>query len=249
MAFDRYQDYEVAGVWGLALVFTLWEWRCPARPIDRRADWQRDALALLVLTIGVNASRPALMALFDRLGVRESVAGAPWHAWPRPAQIVLAVAMADFGMYWVHRFMHTRLAWRVHKWHHSVEHLYWFSGLRTSLPHAFLFAIPQVLVAFFIFHFSALELGLISAAGIFVQYFVHSNLHVPLGPLEWIFCTPQNHRRHHARVPGTAHGNYGTVLSIWDRVFGTYVDWRDLPPDYPLGLDERGHAGRMSLGV
>ena len=61
--------------------------------------------------------------------------------------------------------------------------------------------------------------------------------------------TPQNHRRHHALVEGVAHGNYGTVYSFWDRLFGTYVDYRELPRNYPLGIGERGDVVRMSIGV
>jgi sterol desaturase/sphingolipid hydroxylase (fatty acid hydroxylase superfamily) len=117
------------------------------------------------------------------------------------------------------------------------------------LTHGLLFAVPQVMFGFFVFRVGPVALGITAAVGVFVQYFIHSNLNVPLGPLEWIFVTPQNHRRHHALVEGVRHGNYGTTFSFWDRLFGTYVDWRDLPRNYKLGLGERDRTARMIVGI
>ncbi|KAK6055096.1 fatty acid hydroxylase family protein [Cooperia oncophora] len=45
----------------------------------------------------------------------------------------------------------------------------------------------------------------------------------PLGPLEYIICTPSSHRVHHGRNPYCIDRNYGGVFIIWDRLFGTYA--------------------------
>ena len=249
MPFDRFEDFETTAVLTLGIVFSVWEvWR-PAHAIRRRDDWKRDALGLIVLVIGVNLSRLALRAAMHATGLDVWLAGMPWRRWPAALQLAIAVPLLDFCLYWVHRLMHTELMWRSHKWHHSVETMYWFAGSRTSLVHGFLFAIPQVAIAFYVFRFSALQIGILSGLGIFVQYFIHSNLHVPLGPLEWLVVTPQNHRRHHAFVEGVPHGNYATIFAFWDRIFGTHVDWRALPQGYPLGLGERDNPVRMSIGL
>ena len=49
----------------------------------------------------------------------------------------------------------------------------------------------------------------------------HANIGTNLGPLRYIFVTPQSHRIHHSLDPAHAHANYGVSLSIWDRLFGT----------------------------
>ncbi len=249
MLFEHYEDFEVTAVWTLGVVFSVWESRRPAHAISRKADWRRDALALLVLIVGVNASRLGIQQAVRASGLDVRLASGSWNRWPVALQLVVAALLVDLSIYWVHRFMHTRLMWNAHKWHHSIEQLYWFAGNRTSLVHAFLFAVPQIVFGLFVFKFSAVQIGLISCFGIFMQYFIHSNLHVPLGPIEWILVTPQNHRRHHAYVAGAPHGNYASTFAFWDRLFGTYVDWRDLPHDYPLGLGERDKTARMAIGI
>ncbi len=249
MAFERLEDFQGAAILTLGVVFSFWEsWR-PARTISRRADWRRDALALVVLVVGLNVSGLLLNALFKATGLNAALAEAPWHGWPRWVQVGLAILLIDLSLYWLHRAMHTSALWATHKWHHSVEHMYWFSGMRTSLGHALIFAVPQVLFGFYVFHFAAYELGIVAILGVFIQYFVHSNLTVRLGLLEYVIVTPQSHRRHHARLDGVRHGNYATFFSFWDRLFGTYVDWRELPAEYPLGLPDRDNVARMAIGV
>jgi sterol desaturase/sphingolipid hydroxylase (fatty acid hydroxylase superfamily) len=249
MQFDRYEYYEIAAILGCGTLFTLWErWR-PAHDLRRREDWRRDLLALAVLAVGIYLARAGLKAGIEASGVASWLAAQPWRRWPKAAQIFTAGLLVDFSLYWIHRLMHTRWFWNAHKWHHSSEHLYWLSGLRTSVVHVALFAVPQVLVAFYVFPLTLADIGMASASGVFTQLFIHANIRLPLGPLEYILVTPQNHRRHHALVAGIAHGNYGTGYAIWDRLFGTYVDYRSLPRNYPLGLPERGDTLRMSIGI
>ena len=57
-----------------------------------------------------------------------------------------------------------------------------------------------------------------------------------LGWLEGIFNTPSNHRVHHARNPEYLDANFGGVLVVFDRLFGTYIPERD---DVPLRLRHR----------
>ena len=61
----------------------------------------------------------------------------------------------------------------------------------------------------------------------------HSNLGVDLRWAEALFVTPRLHRRHH--VPATTHNNYGTIFTIWDRMFGTLVQV-DTAPDERFGV-------------
>jgi sterol desaturase/sphingolipid hydroxylase (fatty acid hydroxylase superfamily) len=74
---------------------------------------------------------------------------------------------------------------------------------------------------------------------------------VNVGPLRWLIITPQYHRVHHS---ATRHSgmNLGATFSIWDRLFGTYVDPDTMPDSFPLGLDRavsKQELPRLMLGV
>jgi sterol desaturase/sphingolipid hydroxylase (fatty acid hydroxylase superfamily) len=58
---------------------------------------------------------------------------------------------------------------------------------------------------------------------LFYQYWLHTDLIGRLGPLEWVLNTPSSHRVHHASNSEYLDRNYGGILIIWDRVFGTYA--------------------------
>jgi sterol desaturase/sphingolipid hydroxylase (fatty acid hydroxylase superfamily) len=249
MTFDRPEYYELTAAVAYGTLFALGErWR-PAHDVRRAADWRRDALGLVILVLGMWMVRRGVGGLVEASGLDAWLRTQPWRRWPKPVQIIASGVLVDFCLYWVHRLMHTRAFWNAHKWHHSVEHMYWLAGLRTSFVHAFLFVAPQVLVGVYFFDFSLTEVGQGAATGVFIQFFIHSNVRVPLGPLEYVFVTPQHHRRHHALVEGIAHGNYATAYAFWDRLFGAYVDYRKLPRNYPLGIGERGDTARMIIGI
>jgi alkylglycerol monooxygenase len=61
------------------------------------------------------------------------------------------------------------------------------------------------------------------------QFWIHTELIGRLGPLEKVLNTPSHHRVHHARNPGYLDRNYGAVLIVWDRLFGTYAPERERP--------------------
>jgi sterol desaturase/sphingolipid hydroxylase (fatty acid hydroxylase superfamily) len=249
MTFARTEYYEIAAVIAYGSLFALWERLRPAH--DRRAgDWRRNAIAIGVLVVGLALARTGVKAAVESSGLATWLVAQPWRRWPKLAQIVTAGVLLDFSLYWLHRLMHTRAFWNAHKWHHSSEQLTWVSGLRTSAVHVALFAVPQILIAFYVFPFSIADIGMASAGGVFNQFFIHANVRLPLGPLEYVLVTPQNHRRHHALVEGVAHGNYATVYAFWDRLFGTYVDYRELPKNYPLGIGEPAEpTPRMLIGI
>ena len=95
------------------------------------------------------------------------------------------------------------------------------------------------------------EAGIGYSIGILIQFWEHTNLKVNIGPLAWLIISPAYHRIHHS---ATLHRgmNLGTTFSIWDRMFGTYVDPEEVQDSFPLGLGEhveRKKVPRMLLGV
>jgi sterol desaturase/sphingolipid hydroxylase (fatty acid hydroxylase superfamily) len=137
------------------------------------------------------------------------------------AWVVLFFA-TDLTYYVYHRLSHhVPIMWAWHGVHHQSRaydlsvsfRLSWLGG-----PVERLFYVPFAIVGFPPAMIVALT-GLSS----FYQFFVHTRAVGRLGPLEWIFNTPSHHRVHHGIEPHYVDHNFGGILCIWDRLFGTYV--------------------------
>jgi len=245
----NWEDVETASAVAFGVLFFAAERALPGANVDRRRHLRRDLLAMFVVSIGVGISRKTLLSLGDTLHLDAALSVGWVRSLSTVSKIGLGLVLVDFLLYWVHRAMHSSaLLWRTHAWHHSVEELYWFSGFRTSVTHAFLYAVPQIAVSFFFLGLAGMQLAAASATGIFFQYFIHSSCDVRLGPLEWLIVTPRTHRLHHAR--GELRGkNLGMFLTLWDRAFGTYVDPRTAPQPERLGIDDEPALVRMVVGV
>ena len=141
----------------------------------------------------------------------------------------------EFAYYWMHRAGHEiRWMWASHVVHHTPEHIHLASALRLGatelLSGSWLFHVPLYLVGF---HPLAVA-GMLSL-NLFYQFWLHTDLVGRLGPLEWIFNTPSHHRVHHASNDDYLDRNYGGILIIWDRLFGTFAQERsDRPITYGL---------------
>ncbi|XP_018565783.1 alkylglycerol monooxygenase isoform X2 [Anoplophora glabripennis] len=138
-----------------------------------------------------------------------------------PITWYLAAIGVDFCYYWVHRACHEiHILWAQHQVHHSSEEFNIAVGLRQSLLQGwcgFLFYLP---LAFFIppAHFITHQ-----QFNLLYQIWIHTETITTLGPLEYIFNTPQHHRVHHGSNIYCLDKNYGGVLIIWDRLFGTFA--------------------------
>jgi sterol desaturase/sphingolipid hydroxylase (fatty acid hydroxylase superfamily) len=204
-----------------ALLLILLERRYPYEPTQRlfREGFLTDLLAYGLLqsyVLGLLIS--GLIAFLDR--------HTGWSrlrlvsAWPVAVQLTFFLTTHDFYIYWFHRLQHkSSTLWRIHEAHHSVDDVDWLSGTRSHLleicinqtiefaPIVLLGASPKVAI---------LKATIDAVWGMYI----HSNLNVKSGPVQFILNGPEMHRWHHARelAPGR---NYGTKLAIWDYLFGT----------------------------
>jgi len=178
---------------------------------------------------------PIVLLIFGPLlswATSHRVAQMPLDGWT--AFLCLFVG-EEFFYYWYHRACHRiRWFWAGHKPHHTPEdlllgHAYRF-GWTAALSGSRVFFIPLVLVGFpFEAILSMLYLNLA------YQFWVHNTWTPKLGWLEYVLNTPSNHRVHHAVNPEYIDSNFGGVLIVFDRIFGTYVPERDdVPCQYGL---------------
>ena len=149
--------------------------------------------------------------------------------------VLLLFIGLEFCYYWYHRTSHTvRWFWNTHSVHHSPNQFNLAAAYRLGwlgkFTGATIFFTPLALLGFEpTTVLSALFLNLL------YQFWLHADWIPKLGVLEYILNTPSSHRVHHARNPEYLDANYGGVLIVFDRLFGTYVEGRaDLPCDYGL---------------
>ena len=158
-------------------------------------------------------------ALYDRFRIATfgPASPVPW---------LVSFVVVDFAYYWWHRLSHeVNFLWAGHAVHHQSEDYNLAVALRQSIvtsftslpfyyPMAFL-GVPPVVYASMV-AFSTLY-----------QFWIHTELVGRLGPLELVLNTPSHHRVHHAVNPQYLDRNYGAILIVWDRLFGTFAEERE----------------------
>ena len=134
----------------------------------------------------------------------------------------LALLIADFTYYWMHRLEHEhRILWARHSVHHSSKDYNLTVGLRLSVVEGLFewaFLIPMILIGFN--PFQAI-VGLVLVAQ--YQHWIHTERVTTLGWLDEVFNTPSVHRVHHGSNRQYLDKNYGGILMVWDKLFGTFA--------------------------
>lgn len=223
-------------------------------PADRRqAAWSAGMLQDLGYFVLIVAFRIVFTALFiaavaefyrQHLGALSLHLGEGWPLWLR---VLVAWLFSDL-LGWFHHFVRHKVGafWLFHQVHHSQRQLNYFTDFRMH-PVDFVIAnliviVPQLMVQ--------VDAPTIVLIGILVQWHTmiyHSNLRSNYGPLRFLLVTPQSHRIHHSRLARHHDRNFGVVLSVWDRLFGTqYRDCNEYPE---TGVDAAFPAERSFAEV
>jgi sterol desaturase/sphingolipid hydroxylase (fatty acid hydroxylase superfamily) len=153
-----------------------------------------------------------------------------FDASPRGIALWVTAALAwDFCYYWFHRFSHEiSVLWAAHAVHHQSEDYNLSTALRqtsTGFIFGWIFYVPLFVIGF------PLEvLVTVNAINLIYQFWVHTQVVRRMGALDRILVTPSNHRVHHAQNEIYIDKNYGGMLILWDRLFGTFEDERDDEP-------------------
>ena len=226
-------------------VVTSLEYLAPARKISYRSIFLYDLIGCtLVGYILVPTSQYLSNLIAIRPVLPESIL-----TLPLAATFILYYLVGDFGSYWMHRLMHSKPLWRVHKWHHSPTTMYWLAGYRASLPQQTLFNFPWIF-AYCVFGQSPwwIYLAVISSHTLLNDW-MHMNVSWRSNWLERVFVTPRYHHIHHSDNPAHANANFGVTFSLWDRLFGTYVDPEQVRQPISFGIGERVPLARLVAGV
>jgi sterol desaturase/sphingolipid hydroxylase (fatty acid hydroxylase superfamily) len=198
-------------------------------------DWRAFGVSFFdfVLRIGVTLLMPLTIAApLARWVAEHRLTTLQLDGW---APALLLFIVLEFCYYWFHRAAHrVRWFWGNHAVHHSPNELNLAAAFRVGafgkLTGNVLFFLPLVWLGFDLrVVLSALSLNLL------YQFWIHATWIPRLGWLELVLNTPSAHRVHHAANLEYLDANYGGVLIVFDRLFGTYKAERDdLPCRYGL---------------
>ena len=157
----------------------------------------------------------------------------------------------DFtAQYFVHFLLHKVPAlWMLHLVHHSDKHVDVTTGTRHH-PLDFLLretfallaiALTGMPISFYLFY---------RILSVVFTYFTHANIALPVAvdkAISYVFVTPNMHKFHHHNERPWTDSNYGNMLSIWDRLFGTFV-YADVSK-VVYGVDIADHKDYQNLWV
>lgn len=155
---------------------------------------------------------------------------APWRLPVESAWVWMSgLLLYDFLYYWQHRAGHRiALFWAAHAVHHQSEDYNLSTALRQTSSGwiaGWVFYLPMALAGF-----PPLVFGAVALVDLLYQFWVHTQQVGRLGWFDRWFCSPSNHRVHHAVNDEYLDRNYGGILMAWDRLFGTFVEERDDVP-------------------
>lgn len=242
-------DWKQVVLMGMTPVFLIafaGEWqlrkkRGPGHHMWQQFDW-RDIIANLGLGGSYQVFEVIAHTLVTGAAVlwfyQHRVFDIPVNGWT----ILPIFVGVEFCYYWFHRTSHrVRWFWTAHVVHHSSEKMNMTTAMRQSLLYSitgwWLFFMPLVLlgvhpaVVFFLY-----------ACNLSYQFFIHTESVGKLHPwLEFWLDTPSNHRVHHGRNDQYIDKNYGGVLIIFDRLFGTYALEQDADP-VEYGITRQIHS-------
>jgi sterol desaturase/sphingolipid hydroxylase (fatty acid hydroxylase superfamily) len=191
-----------------------------------------------------------------------SVAAAQWagagdfgllNTAPVPAPVAAVATLLAWSLvnYWLHRIFHLwPWLWRLHRVHHSDTAVDLSTGFRNHPGEVLATALARAALA------GALGLSVpaliaYEAAAFASTMWGHANLRLPARvdrTLRWLLVTPAMHHVHHSAARLETDSNYGELLSVWDRVFGTYRQSdAEALATARLGLGDGADEGASSL--
>jgi alkylglycerol monooxygenase len=176
---------------------------------------QISAIFMLALSVGV------YIIVYNHFSLA-SFQVADWRVW------VGALIAYDFFYYWNHRIDHeVGIFWAAHVVHHQSEAFNLSTALRqpsSGVLLGWIFYLPMAIAGVPPVVFVAV--GLID---LLYQFWIHTELVGKLGWFDRVFASPSNHRVHHGVNDQYLDKNYGGILILWDRLFGTYEDEVEQP--------------------
>ena len=184
--------------------------------------------AINSISLGMLSQISAVLTRLLRVGIYTAVyAQVAWYPneafWTTWYGWLIALVFYDFCYYWLHRAGHEcAVFWAAHVVHHQSQDYNLSTALRQTSSGALLgwvFYLPMAAAGV-----PPLVFGTVALIDLLYQYWVHTEHVGRLGWFDRWFCSPSNHRVHHAVNQRYLDRNYGGILIVWDRLFGSFQE-------------------------
>lgn len=221
-------------------LFWTWESFAPMFVRKRRVKHAVRNLVISVINgvvlVGLFAGATVLVAGYAE---QHRVGMLHWLGVTGTIQFIVAFVLLDIWTYWWHRLNHiVTFLWRFHRMHHSDPEMDVTTATRFHVGEIFFSSVIRLILIPLlgipigvIILFDFIQLPIIS--------FHHANIHLPRvldKLLAWFIVTPFMHKVHHSRVRREMDSNFSNLLSVWDRMFGSFVQ-KERCEEIEFGLD------------
>ena len=191
-----------------------------ARPGRRRLGRVHGALAVSAVA---STSLTVATTWAAQTSGKRMFARSPWDLGRSRTAVAVAILGWDFLYYWNHRLSHeSRWLWAVHVAHHSSERYNLSTALRQPVAEGFTLAVPYGVLGLLGVRPELVEHA--RGVNLIYQFWIHTETIRRLGRLEKLLNTPSHHRVHHGSNREYLDRNHGSILIVWDRLFGTFEE-------------------------
>jgi len=226
---------------GFALL-ALFEVISPKRTLTTRklSRWVNNIALIFTSTILVRVLIPTAIISFAYLVEKNNWGLANYLEMNFWAKAIVTFVLLDLTIYIQHLVFHALpILWRIHRVHHSDLDCDVTTGLRFH-PFEILLSVIIKISAIIFFGAPVITVIIFEVVLNMMSMFTHSNIRINEKferILRWFITTPDMHRIHHSTVENETNSNFTFFISLWDRIFGTY-----------LQAPQKGHL-KMSLGL
>ncbi len=238
---------------GILAAMIIWESMAPRRQLHH-SRWQRWSanFGLSILSTVIIRFTIASAAIYaSTLATQYNWGLLTFTEAPHWLILVLSLVLLDLAIYGQHRASHQwKWLWRFHKVHHTdldfdVTTAIRFHPIEIILSMCYKF-IVILIIGVSIEAVIAFEIILSSCA-----LFNHSNIKLPISVdkvIRLFIVTPDMHRVHHSIIQAETDSNYGFSISVWDRIFKSYINQPELGHEQmTIGLSQYQHVPDVSL--
>jgi len=238
---------------GLVVLISLLEIAAPRKPRagETRLRWFGNISSMVLGAISVRLLFPVLGFSFAALCAQRGWGLLNYFTMPVWLKGAITVIVLDLIIYFRHCLgHHVPFLWRLHRLHHTDDDVDFTTALRFHpLDSVFNAAIELGLVA--ILGAVPMVLLVFNLLTNVIDFIIHANVRLPERLNRFIrmaFITPDMHRIHHSQRMKETNSNYGSVFSLWDRLFNTYVPEPQGGHEQMLsGLVEFSHPKHQTL--
>ena len=235
-------------------IMLAWEVYRPARALaaSRLKRWSGHLGLVITSIVLVRLLAPVALTVFALQLQTRQFGLFNWVDWPVAVEIGISVVALDLWIYWQHRLMHAvPILWRLHRVHHT--------DVDFDVTTAVRFHPVEIGFSLALKFLAVLLLGPPAAAVVIHEiilscFALYNHGNVKLNPktdqwLRRVIVTPDFHRVHHSTVVRETNSNYGNFLSVWDRLFRSYVAQpQNGHSQMPIGLSQYPYQKVQSFG-